>query len=231
MAFVTLVPHKLQPKPSQVIARFVISKKGKGTLFVSVPSVLAGKTWESFDCCDFQMGEGDDAGRLRIVAHEGGAFKIAHMKSALVFRVPAQPAWCAAAFGPVVVEAALRDPDMEITLPHELFTPHVKQVAVVLNTGVKGVDQRKPPLSIVGTTLELNNNRVKLNAGTFRAFNVLWKAYGEALHRNNIEGVLGEDMDVDRVISVLKDDLMDIGMTVSEDRPRKTFALQMMVKG
>jgi hypothetical protein len=206
-------------------ASYRISKKGIGTLFVSVPSSVAGKIWGHFDRCNFLLGHDEDAGRLMIQgASKTGEAKIGRMKTSLVFRVPQQPDWLGGEFETCVIERVsegVADGRFLLVLPPQLFSasPAVDRILVdkpLAPAVAPRVDALgRPPLSIVGTTLELNGKRVKLNAQYFKVFSLLWKGWGESIRSSYIATSFQDDIDVEKAIKGLQKDLEPLGLCVA----------------
>jgi hypothetical protein len=209
-----------------------LSKKGVGTLFVSVPSALAGKTWDAFDTCKFYVGRDDDAGRLLIEGVEdGGLNKVARMKAALVFRVPQQPEWTSGTFETRAMEW-LRDDTLPnqfmLVLPKQLFevvqTATAKPAPSRVESGPIGVDGR-PPLSIIGTTLEFNGKRVKLNAQYYKVFAMLWKGWGESIRSYYISTSFQDEVDVEKLMVGLGRDIESLGFSIGRSGTSYKLAL------
>jgi hypothetical protein len=221
MGFKTIV-SVTAVKAQSIMASFSVSKKGKGTLFVSVPSPLAGKVWDDFDQCNYALGEDDDAGLLQIAGVNEGGFKIGRMRSSLVFRVPQQHGWSGVVFEgvPLTVVSSgvaclvLKLPD-ELTKP--LAAPPVS-APVSPNVAVRPVtgplSGTKPPLSIVGTTVELNGQRAKLNPQYFKVFSLLWKGLGQTIRTSYILTSFQDDIDLEKIIGGLRAQLQPLGFAI-----------------
>jgi hypothetical protein len=220
MAFVKLTTAKIV-QAGVIKGSFSISKKGKGTFFVSVPSALAGKTWDDVERVDISVGDGAEAGLLQINACDAGAFKIGRMKSALVLRVPQQPQWLCAAFDPVQLDTVgdHSASSFVLRLPKALFeAPTYAQAEKPRSAGVAVQVARqgdRPKLSIIGTTVEHGQKRAKLTMPLFKMFSALWKAWGEPVRATALQVAMGDDdHDITKLLVALNRDLEALRLTV-----------------
>lgn len=222
MAFLKLTTAKAT-QAACIRGSFSVSKKGKSTFFVSVPSALAGKIWDAFEHADLAIGEGDDAGLIQIFAHANGAFKIGRLKTALVFRVPPQPDWVCGAFDPVALETVSNTEGVLVLhLPKQLFeapsfnqTKKPSPVPSVPQQWAASPDAGRPRLSIIGTTVELGQQRVKLSMPLFKLFSALWKAWGEPVRGTALQVAMGEDdRDLTKLLVALDRDIEPLKLTV-----------------
>lgn len=218
MAFIKLTTTRTV-QPASIKGSFIISKKGKGMFFVSIPSKMAGKVWDAFDYCDISVGEGEDAGLIQVAPHAAGSFKIGHMKSALVLRVPRQAPWLCGAFDAVELEPVSKtDSEFVLRLPKQLFEVATyaqagKQLPAVQQALPR--DGERPRISIIGTTVEHGAKRVKLSMPQFKLFSALWKAWGEPVRATALQVAMGDDdRDMIKLLVTLNRDIEPLRLTV-----------------
>lgn len=87
MSWVKLAPPQAQKK-SMISVTLSLSKSGKGTVILGIPSALAGTLgFDKFDAVSVLVGEGSEAGRVMV--EPGTDFKIGRLKHCVTIRFPA----------------------------------------------------------------------------------------------------------------------------------------------
>jgi hypothetical protein len=151
---------------------------------------------------------------------DGGLNKVARMKAALVFRVPQQPEWTSGTFETRAMEW-LRDDTLPnqfmLVLPKQLFevvqTATAKPAPSRVESGPIGVDSR-PPLSIIGTTLQY-----------YKVFSLLWKGWGESIRSSYISTSFQDEVDVEKLMVGLGRDIESLGFSIGRSGTSYKLAL------
>ncbi len=232
MAFTPLQPAGYVKKQAMFASFSVRQKTGLGTLFISVPTVVAGKGWDKVETCSYAVGDGEHAGMLRIAADAEGGFKVGRLKNALVFRVPAHPGWAPVEFRNAVVKLHVTEPSAwVIYLPEALLRPAPVAAAPAAKDEafpVAVTKQGKPrDLSVVGTTVSRGEKTVRLAALYYKAFSLLNRDWGRAVS----PATLLDDLDIKQdeflaFIRILRDKLAPLGLVIIQ-RPAEGFVLQL----
>lgn len=187
-------------KKQSVLGSFSINKRSeRGTFFVSVPSVVAGKPWDAFSHCSIALGDGDDAGLVRICGEASGAFKIARLKHALVFRVPEQRGWAAKPFANVALEVVERgDALYVLRLPQQLLDPEFgkaevqqQKIAQVAHAAQSGAPAG---LVLTGNVLSFGRKAARLPGGNLATMiGLLMQKFGQVVRYDTVVAALWGD--------------------------------------
>jgi hypothetical protein len=230
MAFVTIETTAAQ-KAASISMSYRVSKNGVGTLFVSIPSALAGKSWDGVDRARVSVGTDEHEGLLALSADATGSFKLGRMRSTLVVRVPRQAPWSNTEFDTQPVEVTRSEPGLYVLRLPKLVTaaptyfdavkpapkspPDDPRSARSASVSVLPAASR-PVVSIIGTTVERGQKRVKLTMPHFNLFQALWKAWGEPVHSNALlVAVKNPDIDLPKVLTSLGVTLSDLGFKIA----------------